>query len=98
MPGFYVMGSPDFTTTIDSRTTAAPTSSILYAPNTTSMIKNNATYTGVIAGKTVHLDNNAIVEQDAGFEPPQIGGATIFERQSYVECTGATASPPNASC
>ena len=46
----------------------------------------------------MHLDNNAIVEQDAGFEPPQIGGATIFARQSYVECTGAAASPPNANC
>jgi len=98
VPGFYVMGSPTIPTTIEFSNNSGNNEFILYAPNSDIIVKNNATYTGVIAGKTVHLDNNAIVRQDAGFEPPQIGGATIFERQSYVECTGATASPPNAGC
>lgn len=98
MPGFYVMGSPTIPTTIEFSNNSGTNEFILYAPNTNIIIKNNATYTGVIAGKTVHLDNNAIVRQDEGFKPPQIGGATIFERQSYVECTGATATPPNAGC
>ncbi len=44
------------------------------------------------------FDNNAIVEGAAPEALPQLGGATIFARQSYVECTGATASPPNANC
>ena len=98
VPGFYVMGSEKFSTTIEFSNNSGTNEFLLYAPNSHILIKNNATYTGVIAGKTVHLDNNAIVRQDEGFEPPQIGGAKIFERQSYVECTGATASPPNAGC
>lgn len=97
MPGFYVMGSPSFPTTIEFTNNSGSNEFILYAPNSHILIKNNATYTGVIAGKTVHLEN-ATVRQDAGFEPPKIGGATIYERQSYVECTGATASPPDANC
>jgi hypothetical protein len=71
---------------------------VLYAPNSSLYFENNATYKGAIAGKTVYFSNHAKVEQDNGFEPPQIGGSTIFARQSYVECTGATASPPNANC
>lgn len=98
MPGFYVMGSPTMQTTIEFSNNSGNNEFILYAPNSHIVIKNNATYTGVIAGKTVHLENNAIVRQDDGFKPPEIGGATIYERQSYVECTGATASPPNAGC
>jgi hypothetical protein len=98
MPGFYVMGSTKMATTIEFSNNSGNNEFLLYAPNSHIIVKNNATYTGVIAGKTVHLDNNAVVRQDKGFEPPKIGGATIFERQSYVECTGATAAPPNARC
>jgi hypothetical protein len=98
MPGFYVMGSPTIQTTIEFSNNSGTNEFVLYAPQTDIIVKNNAVYKGVIAGKTVHLENNAIVEQDDGFEPPQIGGATIYERQSYVECTGAAATPPNASC
>lgn len=98
VPGFYVMGSPTIPTTIELSNNSGTNEFVLYAPNTNIIIKNNAIYKGVIAGKTVLLDNNAVVEQDTGFEAPQIGGATIYQRQSYVECTGATASPPNAYC
>lgn len=100
MPGFYVMGSETMPTTIEFSNNSGNNEFILYAPNSHIIIKNNATYTGVIAGKTVHLDNNAIVRQDDGFKPPEIGGATIFERQSYVECSGVpkAGEAPNASC
>ena len=98
VPGFYVMGSTTIPTTIEFSNNSGTNEFVLYAPNTDIVLENNAVYKGVIAGKTVHLDNNAIVEQDDGFEAPQIGGATIYERQSYVECTGTAASPPNASC
>jgi len=98
VPGFYLMGSTKIATTVELSNNGTSNELLIYAPNSDILIKNNATYTGVLAGKTVHLDNNAIVRQDAGFEPPKIGGATIYQRQSYVECTGATASPPNANC
>jgi hypothetical protein len=98
MPGFYLMGSASIQTSVEFSNNGTTNEFILYAPNTDILIKNNAVYKGVIAGKSVHLDNNAIVDQDAGFVPPQIGGATIYQRQSYVECTGPTASPPSANC
>jgi hypothetical protein len=99
LPGLYLMGS----TSIPTKATFANNSNtttefVLYAPNTEILIENNATYKGVLAGKTIKLTNNATVEQDAGFKPPQIGGATLYSRQSYVECVGASGSPPNANC
>jgi len=98
MPGFYLLGSPNIQTYAYWSNNAGNAEMVLYGPNTDIEIRNNATFTGAMAGKTVHLNNNAIIKQDPGFVPPQIGGATIFARQSYVECIGATASPPNASC
>lgn len=98
VPGFYLMGSPTIPTSAYWSNNAGGAEMVLYAPNTDIELNNNATYIAAIAGKTVHLDNNAIVKQDAGFKPPQIGGATLFQRQSYVECTGSSASPPNARC
>jgi hypothetical protein len=98
VPGFYLMGSPTIPTTVEWSNNSGVNEFVLYAPNSNINLSNNATYVGVIAGKTVHLDNNAIVKQDAGFKPPAIGGATLYTRQSYVECTGATGSPPNSNC
>jgi hypothetical protein len=98
VPGFYLMGSPTIPTTVEWSNNSGTNEFVLYAPNTDIELSNNATYVGVIAGKTVHLSNNAVVKQDAGFVPPQIGGATLYQRQSYVECTGASASPPDAGC
>lgn len=103
VPGLYVMGSETIPTTIElsnnsnKKEVEGGNEFILYAPNSSIVIKNNAVYTGVIAGKTVHFEKG-ILKQDPGFKPPEIGGATIFERQSYVECSGDVASPPNASC
>lgn len=98
MPGFYLMGSPTIPTKVEiSNNSSGVNEFLLYAPQSEILIKNNATYKGVIAGKKVHFEK-ATLEQDDGYEPPQIGGATIFERQSFVECTGSTGSPPNANC
>jgi len=98
VPGFYLMGSPTIPTSAYWSNNAGGAEMVLYGPNTDIELNNNATYIGAIAGKTVHLDNNAIVKQDAGFKAPPIGGATLFQRQSYIECTGGSASPPNAYC
>jgi hypothetical protein len=99
LPGLYMTGSSSIPTTARFANNSGTTNEfVLYAPNTNIVIENNATYKGVLAGKTITLTNHAKVEQDAGFKPPQIGGATLFARQSYVECVGATGSPPNANC
>jgi hypothetical protein len=99
LPGLYLMGSTTISTKATFQNNSGTTNEfVLYAPNTSIFIENNATYKGVLAGKTIKLTNNATVEQDAAFKPPQIGGATLYTRQSYIECVGATASPPNANC
>ena len=98
LPGLYVMGSTTIPTRIVFNNNSGSNQFVLYAPNSNIYMENNATYKGAIAGKTVYLANHAKVEQDEGFEPPKLGGSTLYTRQSYVECTGATASPPNANC
>jgi hypothetical protein len=98
MPGLYVMGSPTIPTTIRFSNNGGTNEFVLYAPNSNIYMENNATYKGAIAGKTVYLSNHAKVVQDSGYKPQQIGGSTIFARQSDVECVGASGSPPNANC
>jgi hypothetical protein len=99
MIGLYLMGSPTISTKAVFRNNSGTSNEfLLYAPNTDIYIENHATYKGPIVGKSVHLSNHANVEQDAGFEPEPIGGAKLFSRQSYVECVGASGSPPNANC
>jgi hypothetical protein len=102
--GLYVTGSPAIPTKIvfsnnsNGKSEESADQFILYAPNSNVYMENNATFKGAIVGKTVYLSNHAKVVQDEGFEPPNIGGSNLYSRQSYVECTGATGSPPNANC
>ncbi len=69
MPGFYLTGSTSISTNVELSPNAGTNEFILYAPNTEVLVKNNATYVGIIAGKTVHIENS-IVEHDAGFFVP----------------------------
>jgi hypothetical protein len=98
VPGLYLMGSTTIPTKVVFGNNAGDSQFVLYAPNTNVYLENNATFKGAIAGKTVYLSNHAKVEQDEGFEPPNIGGSALYSRQSYIECVGATASPPSANC
>jgi hypothetical protein len=104
LPGLYVTGSPSIPTKIvfannsNGKNEESTNQFVLYAPNSNVYLENNATFKGAIAGKTVFLSNHATVEQDDGFKPPPIGGSNLFTRQSYVECIGATSSPPNGNC
>ncbi len=72
LPGFYLMGSTSISTQVEWSNNSGTNEFVLYAPNTEIHLKNNATYIGIIAGKTVHLDENAIVKQDGGFVLPPI--------------------------
>lgn len=99
MPGFYLMGSTSRPTTVNINGNANDTDQmVMYGPNTTFNINGNMTYIGVIAGKKVNINGNATITQPKGYKPPEIGGATIYSRQSYVECMTTVASPPNAGC
>lgn len=107
VPGLYVTGSATIASKIvfsnnskgkGEKEGEGTNAFVLYAPNTAVYMENHATIKGAIAGKSVHLGNHTRVIQDEGFKPQAIGGSNIYTRQSYVECTGATASPANANC
>ena len=68
-----MMGSTSRQTKIEWINNSGTNEFVLYAPNSDIHLENNATFIGMIAGKTVHLNNNAIVKQDDGFElPPEL--------------------------
>jgi hypothetical protein len=100
MPGFYLLGSPTISTYVElsGNSKADQSEFVMYGPNTEFRLTGNSTIVGVIAGKKVNITGNATITQPNGFKPPQIGGATIYARQSYIECVMGTASPPNAGC
>lgn len=68
MPGLYVMGSPSIPTNVEFKNNGGSSEFVLYAPQSHVVLKQNAEYLGLIAGKTVHVSENAIVRQDDGFE------------------------------
>lgn len=98
MPGLYLLGSPNIETSVRLAGNSGNNHLVLYGPDTHINISGNANYIGAIAGKTITDSGNGSVTQPENYEPPQIGGATLYSRQYYVECTGATASPPNSGC
>jgi hypothetical protein len=104
LPGFYLMGSTSISTKVEWSNNSGSNEFVLYAPNTEILIKNNATYIGIIAGKSVHIEK-AIVKQDSGFVLPTelnpwketattgttgeaAPTAQYYSPQSYVECSG----------
>lgn len=101
VPGLYVQGSTTRATQVNFNNSGSESEFVLYAPNSSVNFNNSATYQGAVVGKTVTLNNSAIVKQPSGFTAPSIGGATIYSRQSYVECSGGTVpsgSQPNSDC
>ncbi len=99
LPGFYLTGSTSISTTVEWSNNSGTNELVLYAPNSQIELKNNATFYGIIAGKTVHLNNNAVVKHDSGFILPTIlnpwkestgGGGEETEEEEIVE------TPPTA--
>jgi hypothetical protein len=71
MPGFFLLGSTTTATTVNLAGNQSTTDElVVYGPNTKINVSGNATYKGVIAGKTVKVSGNGKLEQDAGFELP----------------------------
>jgi len=71
---------------------------MLYAPYSEIEMKGNATWNGMIAGKKLNINGNVTITSNPNIQPPEITLASTFQRTQYVECVGATASPPNANC
>lgn len=71
---------------------------MLYAPLSKVDLEGGAEWIGMFAGKSITLNGNPYFRSDPNIKEPNITYAGRFLRSRYVECTGATASPPNASC
>lgn len=96
MPTIYMLGGP--TSWVELHGTSGSDELILYAPDTNVKMQGNATYKGVIAGRTLEIGGNPTFEQDKGFESKHLPGSTLYSRQSYVECMGAAVSTPDENC
>jgi hypothetical protein len=95
VPGIYLLGSGSVVLTGNSGTT---NELLLYAPESNVEVKGNATWIGLIAGKSLNFSGSPTFESNPGLAPPKGTIQSLWERTHYVECTGAGASPPNASC
>ena len=99
VPGFYLLGSPNIATAVNMKGTPKGTNElVVYAPNSDITIAGNSTWIGMLAGKTLNIPGNPTIESNPGIEPQAIFYSGLWERTHYVECVGATASPPDASC
>jgi hypothetical protein len=94
IPGIYVLGESTVRLSGNSGTNEV----MVYAPKSEIEIQGNATWKGLFAGKKMYIHGNPTIESDPSIKAPDIKWATLLERTRYVECVGATASPPNAYC
>jgi hypothetical protein len=72
---------------------------IVYAPLSDIEMNSNSTFCGGLAGKSIHLDQNARVYTDSTvgtFVVPAT--AAHYVVSNFVECTGPAANPPSAGC
>jgi hypothetical protein len=70
-PAFYFLGSTTKKTKVNLGGNAGTEDEfVIYGPNTTIELSGNATYKGVIAGKSIVVSGNGKVENDTTYEPP----------------------------
>jgi len=74
LPGFFFLGSPTVASQINlSGNFSVTNEMVFYGPDTYINISGNATWKGVIVGRSIAMSGNGHVEQDAGFElPPEL--------------------------
>jgi uncharacterized protein YaiE (UPF0345 family) len=94
IPGIYVLGE----STVKLSGNSGTNEMMLYAPSSTVTIQGDATYQGMIAAKSITIKGNAKFESDPNLKKPNMAESSLLSRTRYVECTGASASPPDASC
>jgi Tfp pilus assembly protein PilX len=99
VPGLYVMGSPTTPTTVILTGNSGSTNELmLYAPYSNVELGGNATWIGMFAGKTIKMNGNPTIKTDLRIPQPETYFPGLLERTRYVECTGATGSPPDVNC
>jgi len=53
---------------------------------------------GMFAGKTIKMNGNPTIKSDLRIPQPELYFPGLLERVRYVECSGATGSPPDVNC
>jgi hypothetical protein len=71
---------------------------IVYGPRTDISLNSNTTVCGSVAGKEIHMDSNATINFDDRANEFEVPIPLHFQRTRYVECTGASGTPPDANC
>jgi hypothetical protein len=96
---FYFVGSDSLPTTINLAGTGNVLNEfVLYAPRTDIIVVGTATYVGAMVGKTLEFNGTVQMLSDESISDLDIPVLTVYHRDRYVECTGATATPPDANC
>jgi hypothetical protein len=94
IPSIYVLGESSVKLSGNSGTNEV----MLYAPLSSIEMQGSAIWKGMIAGKSLYIHGNPTIESDPNIHEPNIPLNPLLQRTRYVECTGATATPPDASC
>jgi len=94
IPQIFVLGNGEVKIGANSGTNHL----MLYAPQSKVDLEGGAEWIGMFAGKSITLNGNPYFVSDPNIKEPNITYSGRFQRTRYVECTGATASPPNADC
>lgn len=94
IPGIYLLGESKVKLSGNSTTNEV----MIYAPKSEIEVEGTATWKGMMAAKKMNLHGNATFEADPNIKAPDISFASLLGRTRYVECVGATATPPNAYC
>lgn len=85
--------------TLDGNPSAGGSDFTLYAPRTDVTLQGDPTYRGAVVGKTLSVIGNAKLLGHPGSLNSNIPVVIRYDRDRYVECTGAAAqSPPDAYC
>lgn len=94
IPSIYVLGNGGVSISANSGTNHV----LIYAPQSAIDFGGNAEWIGMIAGKSIYMHGTPYFKSDSHLKEPALSYSGHFQRSRYIECTGATASPPNASC
>lgn len=74
---------------------------VIYAPLSDVNFNSNSLYCGALAAKTLQLSSNSLITAGTGtsaFSLPNSAAYYVLDPTGYVECSAASASPPNAGC
>jgi hypothetical protein len=94
-----IVGSETIPTVVELNSNYATTMPVtIYAPNSDVYMDSNSTWVGGIAGKTVTMKSNAVINADPRVNEAVLPVPLHFRESRYVECSAAPVSNPDDYC